>query len=89
MVQNNGKSGRERRLLKSSAKIREVDVKIGKNGLTANVIGEIKTVLNRDRMVKVSFRGDRAKRVELVQKIQDAVETTLIQSVGKTATFVL
>jgi RNA-binding protein YhbY len=40
-------------------------------------------------MVKVSFREDRAKRVELVQSIQDAVETTLIQSVGKTATFVL
>ena len=67
MVQNNGKNGRERRLLKSSAKVREVDVKIGKNGLTHNVIGEIKTVLNRDRMVKVSFREDRAKRVELVQ----------------------
>ena len=89
MVQNNGKNGRERRLLKSSAKVREVDVKIGKNGLTTNVIDEIKTVLNRDRMVKVSFREDRAKRVELVQSIQDAVETTLIQSVGKTATFVL
>jgi RNA-binding protein YhbY len=89
MVQNNGKNGRERRLLKSSAKVREVDVKIGKNGLSPNVIDEIKTVLNRDRMVKVSFREDRAKRVELVQSIQNAVETTLIQSVGKTATFVL
>ena len=89
MVQNNCKSGHERRILKSSAKVREVDVKIGKKGITPNVIDEIKTVLNRDRMVKVSFRADRVKRVELVQLIQDAVELTLVQSVGKTATFSL
>ena len=38
MSEENNKSGSERRLLKSSAKVREVDVKIGKKGLTQNVI---------------------------------------------------
>ncbi len=89
MVQDNTNSGSERRLLKSSAKTREIDVKIGKNGLTQNVINEIKIVLNRDRMVKVSFREDRAKRAELVESIQEAIESTLIESVGKTATFAI
>ena len=55
MSEENNKSGSERRLLKSSAKVREVDVKIGKKGLTQNVILEIQLVLNRDKMVKVSF----------------------------------
>ena len=89
MVQDNTNSGSERRLLKSSAKTREIDVKIGKNGLTQNVINEIKIVLNRDRMVKVSFREDRAKRAELVESIQEAIESSLIESVGKTATFAI
>ena len=34
-------SGKEKRSLKSIAKTRNVDVKIGKNGLTNNVLKEI------------------------------------------------
>lgn len=89
MSEENSKSGSERRLLKSSAKVREVDVKIGKKGLTQNVILEIQLVLNRDKMVKVSFRGEREKRVKLVEEIQEKIESTLVEFVGKTATFAL
>lgn len=89
MSQENNKSGSERRLLKSSAKVREVDVKIGKKGLTQNVILEIQLVLNRDKMVKVSFRDEREKRVKLVEGIQEKIESTLVEFVGKTATFAL
>ena len=39
--------GKEKRILKSSAKVRSIDVKVGKKGLTENVILEIQTVLNR------------------------------------------
>lgn len=89
MSQENNKSGSERRLLKSSAKVREVDVKIGKKGLTQNVILEIQLVLKRDKMVKVSFRDEREKRVKLVEGIQEKIESTLVEFVGKTATFAL
>ena len=89
MSEENNKSGSERRLLKSSAKVREVDVKIGKKGLTQNVILEIQLVLNRDKMVKVSFRDEREKRVKLVEGIQEKIESTLVEFVGKTATFAL
>jgi RNA-binding protein YhbY len=89
MSEENNKSGSERRLLKSSAKIREVDVKIGKKGLTQNVILEIQLVLNRDKMVKVSFRDERDKRIKLVEGIQEKIESTLVEFVGKTATFAL
>lgn len=89
MSEENNKSGSERRLLKSSAKVREVDVKIGKKGLTENVILEIQLVLNRDKMVKVSFRDERDKRIKLVEGIQEKIESTLIEFVGKTATFAL
>ena len=89
MSEENSKSGSERRLLKSSAKVREADVKIGKKGLTQNVILEIQLVLNRDKMVKVSFRDEREKRVKLVEEIQEKIESTLVEFVGKTATFAL
>jgi RNA-binding protein YhbY len=89
MSEENIKSGSERRLLKSSAKVREVDVKIGKKGLTQNVILEIQLVLKRDKMVKVSFRDEREKRVKLVEGIQEKIESTLVEFVGKTATFAL
>ena len=89
MTEQNVKSGSERRLLKSSAKIRNVDVKIGKNGLTNNVIQEIQFILNRDKMVKVSFREEREKRIKQVESIQETIDSTLIELVGKTATFVL
>ena len=89
MSEENNKSGSERRLLKSSAKVREVDVKIGKKGLTQNVILEIQLGLKRDKMVKVSFRDEREKRVKLVEGIQEKIESTLVEFVGKTATFAL
>lgn len=89
MSEENNKSGSERRLLKSSAKVRDVDVKIGKKGLTQNVILEIQLVLKRDKMVKVSFRDEREKRVKLVEGIQEKIESTLVEFVGKTATFAL
>jgi len=81
--------GKEKRILKSSAKVRSIDVKVGKKGLTENVILEIQTVLKRDKMVKVSFNEDRKKRIELVDSLQNSINSTLIELVGKTATFSL
>lgn len=89
MSELNIPKGKERRLLKSSAKIRSIDVKIGKKGLTENVILEIQTVLNRDKMVKVSFKEDRKKRIELIELLQNSINSTLVELVGKTATFSL
>jgi len=81
--------GKEKRILKSSAKVRSIDVKVGKKGLTENVILEIQTVLKRDKMVKVFFNEDRKKRIELVDSLQNSINSTLIELVGKTATFSL
>ena len=50
------KSGKERRRLKASAKTRNIDVKIGKNGLSKNVLLEIKTILGDVmRLLKTSW----------------------------------
>ena len=81
------KTGKERRSLKSAAKVRQVDVRIGKKGLTQNVLNEIQFVLKRDSMGKVSFKENREKRTELEKRLQEVIKSTLVESVGKTATF--
>ena len=80
-------TGKEKRILKASAKIRNVDIKIGKKGLTKNVILEIQNVLKRDKMVKVSFNEQRKNRNELIDSIKNSIDSTLVELVGKTATF--
>jgi RNA-binding protein YhbY len=87
MSEINTLKGKEKRILKSSAKVRSIDVKIGKKGLTDNVILEIQTILDRDKMVKVSFKEDREKRIELMESLQNSINSTLVDFVGKTATF--
>jgi len=82
-------TGKERRTLKAIAKVRTVDIKIGKKGLTENVIKEIKVVLRRDKMIKVAFCQEKLKRAELVKTLEDSLNSTLIELVGKTATFVI
>ena len=89
MSELNTPRGKERRLLKSSAKIRSIDVKIGKKGLTENVILEIQTILDRDKMVKISFNKERQRRIELIELLQSSINSTLVELVGKTATFSL
>ena len=89
MNESNNLTGKEKRILKSTAKVREVDIKIGKNGLTRNVILEIQTILNRDNMVKVSFNEERSKRKKLIESLQSSIDLTLIELVGKTATFIV
>ena len=43
----------------------------------------------RDKMVKVSFKEDRKKRIELIELLQNSINSTLVELVGKTATFSL
>ena len=46
--------GRDRRNLKSLAKVRSIDLKIGKKGVTSNFLEEARKILLRDGMIKMS-----------------------------------
>ena len=46
-------------------------------------------VLGRDKMIKVAFSQEKIKRVELVKTLEESKNSTLIELVGKTATFVI
>ena len=79
--------GKVRKNLKSIAKIRPVDIKVGKRGITRSLLLEIRKPLSKDGMVKVSLNSDKQTRTEQTKTLEDELEAELISIVGKTASF--
>ena len=77
--------GKLRRELKFRAKTRPVDVRIGKKGLTDNVIAELRKVFEKEDLAKVAFTQDRETRTTLLAKIEDKLVALTIDETGKTA----
>lgn len=75
--------------LRSKAKTLEPILRIGKNGLTNGVIGEIKLQLKKNRLIKIkllkSFIQDKDKK-ELVKEISELTNSEIIEFVGFTLT---
>ena len=80
-------NGKEKRNLKSRAKTRSIDLKIGKKGLTDTFLEEANKVLVKDSMIKFSHSLIKADRDELIAKIELNLSVILIENVGKTLTF--
>ena len=80
-------NGKERRNLKSMAKIRPIDLKIGKKGLTETFLDEARKILSRDGMIKFSHSLVREDRNDVVSKIEPLLSVNLVEKVGKTLTF--
>ena len=78
--------GNLRRELKSDAKNRPPDVRIGKNGISDNLLNEIRKVLAVSRLVKVTFSQDRETRLELLCELEERLNAIAIAKVGKSAT---
>ena len=80
-------NGKERRKLKSIAKVRSVDLKIGKKGLSDAFLQEASRILLKDGMVKFSHSMLREERDDLISSIEKLMSVNLIEKVGKTITF--
>jgi RNA-binding protein YhbY len=80
-------NGKKRRTLKSMAKVRPIDLKIGKKGLTETFLDEARIILSRDGMIKFSHSFVREDRNDLVSKIEPLLSVNLVEKVGKTLTF--
>jgi len=78
-------SGMSRNELKEKAKLLEPVIRIGKNGLTASVIEEIKKQLEKKSLIKVkmlqsSLEGKNKK--EMANEIAEKTSSILIDNVG-------
>ena len=79
-------SGKERGRLKSLAKTRPVDLKVGKKGITENLLSEIKRILEDDSLLKLKLSP---KNQSDSNRSPNSRQTPvcLIAMVGKTAAF--
>ena len=80
-------NGKERRKLKSIAKVSSVDLKIGKKGLSDAFLQEASRILLKDGMVKFSHSMLREERDDLISSIEKLMSGNLIEIVGMTLTF--
>ena len=80
-------SGKERGQLKSLAKTRPVDLKVGKKGITPALLLELRRLLGNESLIKVRLAPEKNTRLEQVKQLEDELHVTLIAMVGKTASF--
>ncbi|MDG1138735.1 MAG: YhbY family RNA-binding protein [Opitutales bacterium] len=80
-------SGKERGTLKSIFKIRPIDLKRGRKGITANFIKEAKQIVSKDKMIKIALGKDKQERRLEAEELEQLLKVELISCVGKTASF--
>ena len=80
-------SGKERGILKSLAKTRPVDLKVGKKGITPALLLELRRLLGSESLIKVRLAPEKNTRLEQVKQLEEELHVTLIAMVGKTASF--
>ncbi len=71
--------------LRSKAKNLEPILRIGKNGLTDNVIAEINKLLKKKKLIKIKllrFPNEKNNKKDLIKKIVNETNSELIESVG-------
>ncbi len=80
-------TGKERGRLKSLAKTRPVDLKVGKKGITENLLSEIRRILEDDSLLKIKLSPEKQVRLEQVTQLESKLPVSLLALVGKTASF--
>ena len=75
------------RELKSRAQILKPAIKLGKAGASPAFLGELRSLLERTRLVKVRFEGFKDERKPLSKSLAEATGSVLVQQVGHTAVF--
>ena len=84
---NRASPGKVRKNLKSIAKIRPVDVKVGKRGITRALLLEVRKPLDKDGIVKVSLNAKKQIRIDQAKELEEELQAELISMIGKTASF--
>ena len=80
-------TGKERGRLKSLAKTRPVDLKVGKKGITDNLLSEIRLILEDEPLFKLKLSPEKPMRLQQIGQLEDKLSVSLISMVGKTASF--
>lgn len=79
--------GRARRDLKARAKTRPVDLRVGRKGVTDNLLAELRAIFENEELAKVGFiHPERSQRAALLAELEDKLAASSVAVAGKTAT---
>ena len=81
------KKGREKRELRRVLKIRPVDLKVGKYGLSPEFMRECAKVLAKESMIKLALPADKDLQLDLINEFSQKTSAQFIAKVGKTVAF--
>jgi RNA-binding protein len=81
-------TGAQKSRLRGLGQRMEPSVKVGKDGLTPAVLGEMRRQLGAHELVKLRYAGSpRDERAAMSLKLSEATGSTFVGSVGQTALF--
>lgn len=73
--------------LKARAQQLKPSVRLGKAGLTPQLLAALEEALGRSQIVKLKFDDFKEERKRLAKEIAEKTESRLVQQVGHTAVF--
>ena len=76
-------SSKEKAALRSAAQRIKASVRIGKNGITSEVLAELEEAFRKANLVKVAFNADRKTIVRLANELEKASGAACVGGVGK------
>jgi RNA-binding protein len=80
-------SSAEKKELRGIAQRLKPQVRVGKQGLSDSVLGEIETALTGNGLIKIRFEGDRATVRQFCQEIPEKTQSEYIGGVGRVGLF--
>lgn len=80
-------SGKKKSILRATLKIRPVDIKVGKRGLTHEFIRECTQILTKDNMIKLGLPAGKDLQLRIIDDFSRETSTWCVAKIGKTAAF--
>ncbi|MBD5778751.1 YhbY family RNA-binding protein [Pelagicoccus sp. NFK12] len=80
-------SSKEKSELRGYAQRLKPAVHVGKNGLAAAVVAELRKAFEREELIKIAFKAERAEIENLCAEVERLTESQCVGGVGKKRSF--
>ncbi|MDQ8203429.1 YhbY family RNA-binding protein [Pelagicoccus sp. SDUM812003] len=80
-------SSKEKAALRGVAQQLRPAVHIGKNGLAASAVQELRKAFEREELIKVAFKAHRDELPQLIERVEQLTESQCVGGVGKRRSF--
>ncbi len=80
-------SSKEKSELRGYAQRLKPALHVGKNGLAESVVAELRKAFDKDELIKIAFKAERAEMETMCAEIETLTESQCVGGVGKKRSF--